>query len=137
MTACTAQFGRWGVIRQQAGGELPVPGVYGVPEQWPHIAALYRRAGFAHTGHTEIVYLARVEDLPRPAGPPNSEAGSAASALATGGTGPARVASSAARVSLSTRSARASGCRVSLRTRPARPKAVRPAGRPAACRRSP
>jgi GNAT superfamily N-acetyltransferase len=44
--------------------------VYGVPEQWPHVRALYERAGFAHTGHTEIVYLARVEDLARPAGPP-------------------------------------------------------------------
>jgi len=43
-----------------------VPGVYGVPEQWPHVAALYRRAGFAHTGHTEVVYLAPVEDLPGP-----------------------------------------------------------------------
>ena len=42
-------------------------GVYGVPEQWPHIRALYERAGFAYTGHTEIVYLARVDDLPRPA----------------------------------------------------------------------
>jgi GNAT superfamily N-acetyltransferase len=53
-----------------AGGELPAPGVYGVPEQWPHISALYARAGFTHTGHTEIVYLARVRDLPRPASPP-------------------------------------------------------------------
>jgi GNAT superfamily N-acetyltransferase len=49
---------------------LPVPGVYGVPEQWPHIRALYERAGFAHTGHTEVVYLARVADLPNPAQPP-------------------------------------------------------------------
>jgi GNAT superfamily N-acetyltransferase len=55
------------VTRQHAGGELPVPGVYGVPEQWPHIRAIYQRAGFAHTGHTEVVYLARVDDLPRPA----------------------------------------------------------------------
>ena len=47
-----------------------MPGVYGVPEQWPHVAALYRRAGFTHTGHTEIVYLARVQDLPRLAAPP-------------------------------------------------------------------
>ena len=53
-----------------AGGELPVRGVYGVPAQWPHIRALYERAGFTHTGHTEIVYLATVDDLPRPAGPP-------------------------------------------------------------------
>lgn len=28
---------------------------------------VYQRAGFAHTGHAEIIYLARVEDLPRPA----------------------------------------------------------------------
>ena len=66
IAACIEVFGRWGVTRQYAGGELPVPGVYGVPEQWPHIAALYRRAGFSHTGHTEIVYLAPVEDLPGP-----------------------------------------------------------------------
>jgi len=38
-----------------------------VPEQWPHIRALYERAGFVHTGHTEVVYLARVADLPHPA----------------------------------------------------------------------
>jgi GNAT superfamily N-acetyltransferase len=69
MAAGTGVFGRWGVTRQSAGGELPVPGVYGVPEQWPHIAALYRRAGFSHTGHTEVVYLAPVEDLPGPFDP--------------------------------------------------------------------
>jgi hypothetical protein len=67
MAACTGQLERWGVTRQHAGGELPVRGVYGVPAQWPHVRALYQWAGFAHTGHTEIVYLARVEDLPRPA----------------------------------------------------------------------
>ena len=70
MTACLAQLSDWDVSRQDAGGELPVHGVYGVPEQWPHIRALYREAGFAHVGHTEVVYLARVQDLPRPAGPP-------------------------------------------------------------------
>jgi GNAT superfamily N-acetyltransferase len=70
MAAAIGQLDRWGVTRQHAGGELPVRGVYGVPEQWPHIRALYERAGFIHTGHTEIVHLARVEDLPRPADPP-------------------------------------------------------------------
>lgn len=70
MAACIRQLEKWGVTRQHAGGELPVPGVYGVPDQWPHIRAIYRRAGFAHTGHTEVVYLARVDDLPRPAGIP-------------------------------------------------------------------
>src|SRR5450432_4097672 len=68
--ACIHQLEQWRVTRQHAGGELPVRGVYGVPEQWPHISAIYRLAGFAHTGHTEIVYLARVEDLPRLAGVP-------------------------------------------------------------------
>ncbi len=70
IAACIRQLDRWGVARMQAGGELPVRGVYGVPEQWPHIRALYGRAGFTHTGHTEIVYLARVDDLPRLAAPP-------------------------------------------------------------------
>ena len=70
MSACLDQFRDWGVSRQHAGGELPVHGVYGVPDQWPHIRALYQQAGFTHTGHTEIVYLARVEDLPGLASPP-------------------------------------------------------------------
>jgi GNAT superfamily N-acetyltransferase len=70
LTACVRQLAGWGVASEGAGGELPVPGVYGVPEQWPHVRALYEQAGFAHTGHTEVVYLAAVEDLPRPAGPP-------------------------------------------------------------------
>ena len=66
MAACLRQFASWGVTRQGAGGELPALGVYGVPGQWPHISAAYERAGFTHTGHTEIVYLARVGDLPGP-----------------------------------------------------------------------
>ncbi|HEX2820403.1 MAG TPA: GNAT family N-acetyltransferase [Streptosporangiaceae bacterium] len=70
MAACTRQLEQWGVTSQQAGGELPVPGVYGVPEQWPHIRGLYERAGFRHTGHTEVVYLISVEDLPYRAEPP-------------------------------------------------------------------
>ena len=55
------------MTRQQADGELPVRGVYGVPEKRPHISALYQHAGFTHTGHTEIVYLVRTDDL-RPPG---------------------------------------------------------------------
>ncbi len=67
---CIRQLERWGVTSQEAGGELPVPGVYGVPGQWPHIRALYEQAGFAHAGHTEVVYLITVEELPHRAGPP-------------------------------------------------------------------
>ncbi|MDR2986056.1 MAG: hypothetical protein LBV34_14565, partial [Nocardiopsaceae bacterium] len=69
MAACIALLERWEVTTQSAGGEIPVPGVYGVPEQWPHVLDLYSRAGFEHAGHTEIVYLARVEDLPDLADP--------------------------------------------------------------------
>jgi len=70
IAACLRRLDGWGVVGQYAEGELPVRGVYGVPEQWPHVRSLYRRAGFAHTGHTEVVYLIRVEDLPHPDGPP-------------------------------------------------------------------
>jgi GNAT superfamily N-acetyltransferase len=70
MAACIAQLDQWQVTSQSAGGELPVPGVYGVPEQWPHVSALYQQAGFRHDGHTELVYLARVADIPRLPAPP-------------------------------------------------------------------
>jgi len=73
MAGCIGQLEAWGVSRHEAGGELPVPGVYGVPEQWPHVSALFERAGFAHTGHTEIIYLAKVEDLRGPAEAPIAE----------------------------------------------------------------
>jgi GNAT superfamily N-acetyltransferase len=70
MAACLEQLARWGVARQLADGTLPAPGVYGVPEQWPHVVALYEQVGFAHDGRTEIVYLANVDELPRAAEPP-------------------------------------------------------------------
>jgi GNAT superfamily N-acetyltransferase len=70
IAACIEQFERWNITSQHAGGELPVPGVYGVPEQWPHVSTLYEQAGFVHDGHTEVVYLARVADLPRLSSPP-------------------------------------------------------------------
>jgi GNAT superfamily N-acetyltransferase len=68
--ACIAQLGRWQVGRQYADGALPAPGVYGVPEQWPHVRSVYEQAGFVQQGKTEIVYLARAQDLPRVAEPP-------------------------------------------------------------------
>ena len=33
ITACIHQLERWGVTRQHADGDLPVRGIYGVPEQ--------------------------------------------------------------------------------------------------------
>lgn len=62
--AAMAQLGRWGGPVRGADGALPAPGVYGVPEQWPHIRDVYRDLGFVHTGGTEVVLLACVDDLP-------------------------------------------------------------------------
>jgi GNAT superfamily N-acetyltransferase len=70
MAACIGQLEGWGVTSQSASGDIPVFGVYGVPEQWPHVRALYERAGFSYSGHTELVFLAAVEDLLCPADPP-------------------------------------------------------------------
>jgi GNAT superfamily N-acetyltransferase len=85
IAACLGQLGGWGSSRHYAGGELPVRGVYGVPGQWPHLRAIYERAGFAHTGHTEVVYLARVADLPDSGAPPIAGL-SARRSLGTNGT---------------------------------------------------
>jgi hypothetical protein len=76
---------RWNVSRRYADGSLPAPGVYGVPEQWPHIRALYERAGFVHQGHTEVLMLAVVDELP-PTGPPPFEGLRARRAFGVNGT---------------------------------------------------
>jgi GNAT superfamily N-acetyltransferase len=68
--ACLSQLARWSVSRRYADGTLPAPGVYGVPEQWPHIRAIYEQVGFRHDGRTEVIFVAAVEDLPRPGGTP-------------------------------------------------------------------
>jgi ribosomal protein S18 acetylase RimI-like enzyme len=70
MDASLERLRAWGGDHWHADGALPAPGVYGVPEQWPHVRALYERAGFIHDGHVEIVLLARVDELPGPAAPP-------------------------------------------------------------------
>ncbi|PIM67071.1 N-acetyltransferase [Streptomyces sp. JV178] len=64
MSACLAQLARWGVRARYADGGLPAPAVYGVPRAWPHVRAVYERAGFRHVGDTEVVLIARVGDLP-------------------------------------------------------------------------
>lgn len=48
-----------------ADPSLPAPGVYGVPEQWPHIARLLEQEGFAPRGASERVLLADVAAIPR------------------------------------------------------------------------
>ncbi|MEU6254591.1 GNAT family N-acetyltransferase [Streptomyces sp. NPDC047043] len=66
MAACLAQFARWNVRVRYADGAVPAPVVYGLPRNWPHIRAVYERAGFRHTGDTEVILIARVSDLPAP-----------------------------------------------------------------------
>lgn len=70
MAACLEQFDAWGVRTGYADGALPVPGVYGVPEQWPHVERLYARHGFVPRGETESVWLVDLADVPVPADPP-------------------------------------------------------------------
>ena len=86
MAACLGQLRRWQATRWSADGALPAPGVYGLPEQWPHIRALYERAGFVHDGHTEIVLLARVDELPRPSEPLRGRPGRCARTVGINGT---------------------------------------------------
>jgi hypothetical protein len=104
MDACLDQLRSWRVDHWHADGALPAPGVYGVPEQWPHIRALYERAGFVHQptgsdhdGHTEIVLLAMVDELPRSAEPPipGLQLGRALGVNGTGCTGSSTTRSSA------------------------------------------
>lgn len=68
-TASVTFLTRSGVRRIHADGALPAPGVYGIPEQWPHIRAILDAAGFAAGDRTEIVFLADVDTLDRPAAP--------------------------------------------------------------------
>ena len=67
MAASLRQLRAWAVRHQYAGGELPVRGVYGVPQQWPHVRSLYERSGFRPRGQIEIVFVALIDDL-RPLG---------------------------------------------------------------------
>jgi hypothetical protein len=85
LVACLARLDTWGVSRQYADGTLPAPGVYGLPEQWPHVRAAYEGAGFVHEGHTEIVYVASIADIPA-AGPPPVEGLRAQRSLGINGT---------------------------------------------------
>jgi GNAT superfamily N-acetyltransferase len=62
---CIAAIGDWGVARMYADGSLPAPGIYGVPDVWPHVEAALGRAGFAPGERVEAVLVADVADLPR------------------------------------------------------------------------
>lgn len=67
--AAVAFLTRSGVDTIDADGALPAPGVYGLPEQWPHVHAILERAGFTRGSRTEIVFLADLDALERPPAP--------------------------------------------------------------------
>ncbi|WP_306319454.1 MULTISPECIES: GNAT family N-acetyltransferase [unclassified Streptomyces] len=66
MAGCLTQLTRWRPRARYADGALPAPAIYGLPRPWPHIREAYLRAGFRHTGGTEVVLIARADELPRP-----------------------------------------------------------------------
>jgi GNAT superfamily N-acetyltransferase len=67
--AAVAVLRGWRVGRMSADGALPAPGVYGVPEQWPHVRALLEEVGFVRGARTELVFLADPDTLRRTAPP--------------------------------------------------------------------
>lgn len=61
--AALATMRRWGVHRVRVDGTLPGPGVYGLPEQWPHVRALVEQLGFVRGERHELVLFGAVEGL--------------------------------------------------------------------------
>lgn len=53
VSSCLAQLARWRPTTIYASGDLPAPGVYGVPEQWPHIRDIYLGSGFPPRGRVD------------------------------------------------------------------------------------
>jgi GNAT superfamily N-acetyltransferase len=64
-TAAVSVLTQWRVRRLYADGTLPAPGIYGIPEQWPHVQAILRRAGFVPGTSVETVWLADVGEIER------------------------------------------------------------------------
>jgi len=65
------QLVEWGVRIQYADGSLPAPGIYGVPDCWPHVGRLYEQAGFDPAGgQREIILVAHLDQVQPPGEPP-------------------------------------------------------------------
>ena len=63
---CLAMLAAWRSERILADGHLPAPGVYGIPDAWPHVADILTRAGFVHIGRVELVLAAEVDAIAAP-----------------------------------------------------------------------
>jgi GNAT superfamily N-acetyltransferase len=64
--AAAAWLDRSGARRIYANGALPAPGVYGVPEQWPHVRHILLATGFRPGDRTEAVLMAETSALSDP-----------------------------------------------------------------------
>lgn len=71
LAAAQAQLGAWEVRAQWAVGGLLVPVLSGVPDAWPHIAAVLAQAGFRPTPErAEAVYGGELACVPAPPSAP-------------------------------------------------------------------
>lgn len=65
------QLADWGTATWYADGTLPAPGVYGVPDSWPHAQRLYREAQFDPAGgQVELIFAGTLDGIPEPLDPP-------------------------------------------------------------------
>jgi GNAT superfamily N-acetyltransferase len=61
----------WDVRVWYADGALPCLGVYGIPDAWPHLAALLTEAGFDdRDGHAEVIFAGELAAVEPPGPPP-------------------------------------------------------------------
>jgi GNAT superfamily N-acetyltransferase len=71
LTAAQAQLAAWEVRARWAAGGLLVPVLSGVPDAWPHIAAVLAQAGFRPTPErAEAIYGGELARVPAPSAPP-------------------------------------------------------------------
>ena len=62
----------WGCRVWYAAGNLPCPGVYGVPDAWPHVGELLDEAGFAPS-RVEVIFAGELAGVSQPGDRPNPD----------------------------------------------------------------
>ena len=63
MDAALDHIRRWNPVHIYADGTLPAPGVYGIPDSWPHVRQLLVDGGFEGPTRTEMVLAAPCSQL--------------------------------------------------------------------------
>lgn len=62
----------WGSRIWYADGNLPCLGVYGIPDNWPHVQSLFRAAGFSVAGQVEVIFVGSLDAVAGPGPSPLS-----------------------------------------------------------------